>query len=80
MDFIIPLQLALIPILVGVNQVLKTLGIPKRFVPITSILLGVGISFIVPGVATMFVAVVGGAVIGLSAVGLFSGTRATVGK
>jgi len=80
MDFIIPLQLALIPILVGVNQVLKTLGIPKRFVPITSILLGVGISFIVPGVATTFVAVVGGAVIGLSAVGLFSGTRATVGK
>ena len=80
MDFIIPLQLALIPILVGVNQVLKTLGIPKRFVPITSILLGVGISFIVPGVATTFVAVVGGAVIGLSAVGLFSGTRAIVGK
>jgi len=80
MDFIIPLQLALIPILIGVNQVLKTLGIPKRFIPVVSVLLGIGISLIVPGVVTTFVAVVGGAVIGLSAVGLFSGTRAIVGK
>jgi len=80
MDFIIPLQLAMIPILIGVVEVIKKLGVPKRFVPLASIILGIGISFIVPGVISMFVAVIGGAVIGLSAVGLYSGTRATVGR
>lgn len=80
MDFIIPLQLALIPILIGINQVVKVLGLPKRFIPVASIILGIGISFVVPGVVTLSVAVIGGIVIGLSAVGLYSGTRATAGK
>lgn len=80
MDFIIPLQLALIPILIGINEVIKVLGLPKKFIPIASIILGIGISFIIPGAVTLFVAVVGGAVVGLSAVGLYSSTRATAGK
>ena len=80
MDFIIPLQLALIPILIGINEVVKRIGIANRFIPIVSVLLGIGVSFITPGVTTSFIAIIGGIVIGLSAVGLYSGTRSTIGK
>jgi len=78
--FILPLQLALIPVLIGVNEVWKTLGLANRWVPLASILVGVAISFAVPGIESVFQAVVGGLVVGLSAVGLFSGARATTAK
>lgn len=80
MDFIIPLQFALVPVLIGVNEVIKNVGVPTRFIPVFSLALGIGGSFLVPGVSTVFVAVVGGVVIGLSAVGLYSSTRAVAKK
>jgi ABC-type glycerol-3-phosphate transport system permease component len=78
--FIVPLQLALIPVLIGLNEVWKTLGVTNRWIPLASILVAIGISFIVPGVDSVFQAIIGGLVVGLSAVGLFSGVRATAAK
>ena len=76
--FLIPLQLALIPVLIGLNEVWKILGIANRWIPVASIIIGIAISSIVPGVESLFQIIVGGIIVGLSAVGLFSGIRATV--
>lgn len=76
--FIVPAQLALIPVIIGVNQVWKKLGLATRYVPLASIVVGIAVSYFTPGVTLPFQIIVGGLVVGLSAVGLFSGTRATV--
>ena len=79
MEFAISVQfLALIPVLVGVVQVVKVLGVGSRFLPLVSLLLGVGA---VGALAGFDVAsIIEGVVIGLSAVGLWSGATNTVGK
>lgn len=71
-------QLALVPIVIGLNQVLKQIGLPSNLVPVGSIALGVAGSFFIPGIAGLFAIVVGGISVGLMAVGLYSGTASTV--
>jgi len=78
--FILPIQLALIPVLVGLNEVWKVMGLTNRWVPLASIVAAIGISFAIPDTTSTFQIIVGGLVVGLSAVGLFSGVRATTGK
>lgn len=75
--FIVPLQLALIPVIIGLNEVWKKLFLADRYVPLASIIVGIAVSFITPGVTFPFQVIVGGIIVGLSAVGLFSGVRAT---
>lgn len=71
-----PELLMLIPLTVGLVEVVKSLGIPDRFAPLASIFLGIGLSFFVmPSLPTV---ILGGIVIGLTASGLYSGTRALV--
>ena len=61
---------------IGLVEVAKMMGVPKKFAPIISVILGLGFSLL------EFVAnpdlvstIVGGIIIGLSAVGLYSGTK-----
>ncbi|MFD1444341.1 hypothetical protein [Thermoactinomyces vulgaris] len=68
------LEYALIPIILGVCEVLKQLGLPNRWAPLASLALGVvaGVFFL-PG--NILEGVLQGLVLGLSASGLYSGPK-----
>lgn len=79
MDILLtPTMLAAIPVLVGVVQVIKTAGLPDRWAPAISLVLGLGVGLLAGG--TPLVVVLGGLVIGLSASGMYSGAKATFSK
>lgn len=71
-----PLLLASIPVILGVVSLIKGLGLPSRFAPLASVILGLGVSFLIGG--TPFIVIMGGLIVGLSASGLYSGTKATI--
>lgn len=68
-----------IAVVVGLVEVVKRIGLPDRFAPLLSVLFGIGAAFAFPA-ATPVVTVFTGVIIGLSASGLYSGTRAVAGK
>jgi len=72
-----PLLLGSIPVVLGVVSAIKKVGLSSRWAPIVSLVLGLGLSFFLGG-DTTFQVVLQGLVVGLSASGLYSGTKATV--
>ncbi|MGE5544120.1 MAG: hypothetical protein ACM3UW_04030 [Bacillota bacterium] len=70
-----------IPVINGLAEVAKRAGLSNRYVPLLAILLGLlaGIGLRNPE-ESIAIAVMEGLVIGLSAVGLYSGTRHVLGK
>jgi hypothetical protein len=73
---------AIVPLIIGLVQVLKQTGLPDRFAPVAS--LGLGLAFAGVQIATgaalePFAALLTGIAYGLSASGLYSGGRAVVG-
>lgn len=60
-------------LVVGLTEVSKRLGIPEKFMPLVAIVFGFILCAIV-GLNFMEV-IIGGLMIGLGAVGLFSGTK-----
>lgn len=74
LTFITPLHLALIPITVGLVEVVKRGGLPVRYAPVVAVVFGVAGSFSIGGAITEVI--LGGIVVGLSAAGLYSGTSA----
>ncbi len=78
MDSTILTQFAiLVPVTIGVVQVIKMAGLPDRFAPITALVIGVAGSYILIGgdVKTILLQ---GLVVGLSACGLYAGAKATI--
>lgn len=69
-------KLLIIPVLVGVLEVFKKIGLPVKYVPLVSLLLGVIGSLSVSGLGVE--QVIQGFVFGLSACGLYSGTKTTL--
>lgn len=69
-----PLALAAIPVIVGLVQVIKGIGLPSKYAPIASIALGVGVLAIVG--LTWQAYLIQGIIVGLSAAGLYSGGKA----
>lgn len=69
---------ALVPVIVGMVELLKRAGMPKRYSPVASIVFGLiaGFYYLAPGDPPR--AVFFGLVAGLSAVGLYSGTKNTM--
>lgn len=67
----------IVPFILGVVELVKKLGLPSKFCPIVGVVLGVviGIVYISPTDITKGILV--GASLGLSAVGLYSGTKNT---
>ena len=67
-------------VVIALVQVAKTLGLSTRWCPLVAIALGVGgvlgLTFFQPTAEVIFT----GITIGLSAVGLFSATKSTLGK
>ncbi|MDV6379254.1 hypothetical protein ORD22_13620 [Sporosarcina sp. GW1-11] len=71
-------DVVLIPVIVGLVDALKSYGVEKRWLPVVSVLLGVG-----GGVLYLFpedwkLGVLGGVIMGLSAGGLYSGGKVVV--
>lgn len=67
-------------ITIGLAEVYKRLGLPKRFIPLVDLFLGLIIS-IITGLSTgktIINCVMDGLIVGLSACGLYSGVKNTV--
>lgn len=64
------------PLIIGVIEALKRAGLPDRFAPLVALALGAGLGLAMLGVTVE--AGISGVVAGLMAVGLYSGTRATM--
>ena len=74
--------IAVIPLIIGLVQALKGIGLPDTFAPIASI--GLGLILAIVQILTgadiePLAAVLTGIAYGLSASGLYSGTRAVTG-
>lgn len=69
--------MALVPVIMGLVELLKRVGIPKKYVPVFAILLGIlcGLYYLAPDDPRK--AVFLGIVMGLSSIGLYSGTKNT---
>ncbi|MEW5921041.1 MAG: hypothetical protein AB1796_08915 [Bacillota bacterium] len=70
--------IALVPVITGMVQLLKMSGLPKKYTPFMSLLMGVlaGFYYLAPDDPPR--AVFLGVIVGLSAVGLYSGTKNTM--
>ena len=62
----------LIPIVTGLVSAIKTAGLPSKYAPAVSLVLGIAAAYLINDT------IVSGLVIGLSASGLYSGVKATV--
>lgn len=68
----------LVPLIVGIVEVVKQVGkVPSNFVPLVSIGCGLGAGALIHG-ADWPQAIVVGLALGLSAIGLYSGTKNTI--
>ncbi len=70
--------IALIPLVIGLSEVTKRLGLNVKFVPVLNLVLGLsaGLVFLNPG--DVKAGIIQGLFIGLSASGLYSGVKNTV--
>ena len=76
MDLLTPQILVLVPVVIGLVEVVKRIGLSDRYLPLSAIILGAVGAIALAGFSP--IVVLGGIVVGLSSVGLFSGTRATI--
>lgn len=70
-------EIILIPVIIGIVAALKMAGLPSRYAPILSLLLGMSLAYFlspIPNIEN----VVNGIIAGLSASGLYSGAKATI--
>lgn len=74
------LDVVLLPLIIGLVELLKYVGLPKRFLPVASLAFGVlgGIYYIYPEDLKSGILV--GVMIGLSACGMYSGGKAMIEK
>ena len=73
---------ALVALIIGIAELLKKAGVPARFIPICDLILGVGGGICVYGLMLHYPIANGaliGIAMGLSACGLFSGIKNTLG-
>ena len=67
--------IALVPLLIGFLEVLKIRGISTKRIPVIAVVLGVIMGVTLLGQGDVKVGVIQGLAIGLSAMGLYSGTK-----
>jgi hypothetical protein len=73
-------DVVLIPLIIGIVELLKMYGMPKRLLPVVAIVFGIvgGIVYIYPYDVKAGILI--GLMMGLSASGLYSGSKAVVEK
>lgn len=71
-------QVAIVPLIVGIVELLKGIGLPNKFSALTAALLGIliGVFYVYPG--DIAKGIITGLSYGLAASGLYSGTKNTV--
>lgn len=67
-----------IPVILGLVEVLKRLGMPSQWAPVASLVLGLGSGFIYLAPGEPSAAVLAGLIAALSAMGLWSGPKAMI--
>lgn len=72
-----PYILGVVPILIGLVEVVKGLGLSSRFAPLASLVLGIGLMYLVPDMTSKMI-IIQGIIAGLVASGLYSGTKKTL--
>ena len=77
MDFQI-YDIAIVPVILALVQLAKQAGLTNRFAPVVSLLLGIAAGFVYLAPGDPAKAVFVGIVMGLSAVGLFSGAKNSI--
>ena len=67
-------------ITVGLVQVVKQVGLPSRFLPLTALVFGVGLAWLTVSVTSIGLPnlIISGLIAGLMSVGLYSGVKNTV--
>lgn len=70
-------NVAIIPLIVGMVELLKQLGLPSKFAALASTILGVVIGIVYVSPHDIAQAILVGASLGLGACGLYSGTKNT---
>lgn len=66
-------QFVVIPIIIGIVEVVKRAGLPKKFSPLVSLALGLFFGFVF--LETFQESLIIGLMVGLSATGLYSGSK-----
>lgn len=74
---ITPAFLVLVPVVLGVVQAIKKIGLASKWSPLVSIALGIAGAYALGGFTSLNI--IQGIVVGLSASGLWSGSKATLG-
>lgn len=72
--------IGIVPLLIGLLEVFKRLGLNERYIPIFSVVLGIGLGISLFSEGDLATGIIQGTFIGLSAVGLYSGTKNTLEK
>lgn len=72
--------IAIVPLLIGILEVFKKIGLNERYIPIFSVILGIGLGIALFSEGDFLKGIIQGIFIGLSAVGLYSGTKNTIEK
>lgn len=69
---------AIVGIIIGLVEVLKKAGLPKRFLPLASLILGIitGVVYVNP--EDIKAGIMIGTMLGLTSCGLYSGTKNTI--
>lgn len=70
-------EIALVPVVVGLVYVFRVAGVPARFLPLLSVLIGGVLGFVFVSQGDPRRGILAGIVIGLSAIGAWSGIRNT---
>jgi len=70
----------IVAIVTGLTEVIKRIGLPSKFAPLTAIAIGLIISFLNRGALPTDIVIMTGIVAGLTSAGLYSGTKAVINK
>lgn len=70
--------IAIIPLLIGILEMLKKAGVNDKIIPVISVIAGIGLGIALFAAGDLKAGIIQGIYIGLSAVGLYSGTKNTI--
>ncbi|MFO7294436.1 MAG: hypothetical protein C0P72_000275 [Clostridia bacterium] len=70
-------DVAIIPLIVGIVELLKQVGLPSKFAALVSVILGIVIGIVYLSPDDIKKGILVGLALGLAASGLYSGTKST---
>ena len=73
-------NVAIVPLIIGILEMFKKLGLDNKYIPTLSVIFGVVSGFAFNGFTNPIESIYTGVAIGLSAVGLYSGAKNTLQK